>query len=129
MADFERLVAAIGRLEAMTEANQAEMLAKIEANQEKMDTTQEKKKAKIRANNKFEVFQRTLISHMDAHHTKTEANHEKLKPAREASHEMIEALMDVRQDNTGSSKENAGIIKNYHSKTVIHINMVQALNC
>jgi hypothetical protein len=47
MVDFEHLVATTGRLGAMTQANQVEMIAKIEANQEKMDTTQEKIKAEI----------------------------------------------------------------------------------
>jgi hypothetical protein len=31
--------------------------------------------------------------------------------------------------NTGSSKKNAGIIKNYQPKTVKHTGMIQVLNC
>jgi hypothetical protein len=67
----------------------AEMLAKMEANQERMDS-------RIEANNeKFEVLKSTLVTQMDAHHGKTEASHEESMAARKASHEMIEALMNV----------------------------------
>jgi hypothetical protein len=46
MADYEHLIASIGRLEAMIQNNQEEMLDKMETNQEKMiakmDAHQEK---------------------------------------------------------------------------------------
>ena len=44
-------------------------------------------------------------------------------------------LKEVSTDPTnnvkyrGSSKKNAGIIKTYHSKTVIHIEMIKVLKC
>jgi hypothetical protein len=63
-----------------------------------MDTTQEKMKAEIRPNNKFEVLQSTLVSQMDAHHIKTEATHKDLTAAMEASHERFNPLMDVSQE-------------------------------
>jgi hypothetical protein len=53
---------------------------------------------KIGANNeKFEVLRGTLISWLDAHQAKTEANHEEWMVAMKASQERMEALMDVRE--------------------------------
>jgi hypothetical protein len=49
---------------------------------------------------KFEIIQSTLVSRMDVHHTKTEANHEELIAARKANHERTEALMDVSVKTT-----------------------------
>jgi hypothetical protein len=58
--------------------------------------------AEIRANNrKFEVLQGTLVSRMDAHHAKTEGNHEELKGAMKASHERVEARMHVSLEKIG----------------------------
>jgi hypothetical protein len=66
-----------------------EMLARMEANEERMDARIEAK------NEKFEVLQGTLVSRTGAHHAKTQANHEELMAAMKASHERIEAPMDV----------------------------------
>jgi hypothetical protein len=65
----------------------------------KMDIIQAKMEARIEPNSKkFEVLRVTLVSWMDAHHTRTEDNQEKLMAIMEAGHERIEALMDVSQE-------------------------------
>jgi hypothetical protein len=43
-------------------------------------------------------FQDTHVSWINAHHTKTEANHEELMATMNTNHERIEALMDVSQN-------------------------------
>jgi hypothetical protein len=54
----------------------------MRANQEKMDDGQEKMRARVGS----------LISWMDAHHAKTETNHEELIASMKASHESIEVM-------------------------------------
>jgi hypothetical protein len=58
-----------------------------------------KMEARIEPNSKkYEILRDTLISWMDAHHARTEANQEELRATVEASHERIEALRDVSQE-------------------------------
>jgi hypothetical protein len=60
---------------------------------------------KIKANNeKYETLRGTPLSQMDAHHAKTEANHELMATMR-ASHERINTLMDVSLQTTEVSLE------------------------
>jgi hypothetical protein len=49
----------------------------------------------------------SLVSWMNAHHAKAEANHEEMMAARETSHERIEVLMDVGLEATGPCLQKA----------------------
>jgi hypothetical protein len=60
---------------AEMKASQEETKAEIRTNQEEMKTNQERMEAKREVNNKnFEVLQGTLVSQIDIHKTRTEAN-------------------------------------------------------
>jgi flagellar hook-basal body complex protein FliE len=74
------------------ESNQEEMTARLEA---KADSHHKK----------FEVLWGTLLSQMDVHQAKIEANHEELLAAMKASHERIKALMNVSQEVTTAYQE------------------------
>jgi hypothetical protein len=74
------------------ESNQEEMRARLEA---KMDSHHEK----------FEVLWGTVLSQMDVHQAKTEANHEELIAAMKTTDERIEALLDVSQEVTEAYPE------------------------
>jgi hypothetical protein len=75
-----------------TDAIPREMKAEIRTNQEEIMARLE---AKIEANNeKSETLQGTPVSQTDAHHAKTEANHE-LMATMKVSHERINALTNV----------------------------------
>jgi hypothetical protein len=105
MADFESLVAAIGRLESLIRTNREEMLAKMQPNKERteakmeinqvnVNTTQEKMSSKIDANNeKFEVLRGTLVSRMDIHQARTESIQDEMK-----------AKMDIHQKKMEAAK-------------------------
>jgi hypothetical protein len=72
-----------------------------------MDAYLKEMKAEIIANNeKFAVIQSTLISPMDAHDAKTEANHEELMAEMKVSRKRIEALTEVSQEATEIYPEN-----------------------
>jgi hypothetical protein len=67
-------VSEVGFKPTLTETNQENIDAKIDANQEKME-------AKIDANNeKFEVLRDTFVSRVDIQQTRTESTQEERKP-------------------------------------------------
>jgi hypothetical protein len=75
----------------------------------KTDATLREMKAEIRANNEnVEVLRGTIVSLMDLHYAKTEANHEELMAVMKDSHKRIEAPMDVSQEETEAYPEMMG---------------------
>jgi hypothetical protein len=77
---------------AETNASQEETRAEIRTNQEEMKTNQERMEAKTDVNNeKFEVPRGTLISRMDIHKARTEANQRELTAKMDACIEGMEA--------------------------------------
>jgi hypothetical protein len=71
-----------------------------------MKTNQAKIEARIEASNeKFEFLQGTLLSWMDAHHAKTEANHEEMMTKLDAHHERMTASVNTRWKETTACQE------------------------
>jgi hypothetical protein len=108
--DLDHYTAILTKKEQLTELLKA-MQEKMDANQAKTDINLKEMKeemlakmeVRIEANNKkFEVLQGTLISWLDAHHAKTEANHEELMAAMKASHERMIAKMEANPEEMKS---------------------------